>query len=91
MWNFLAGQNLTMWITDVEHPTAIVFPDRPAFAALISLHDLFKPTPLFRVGSWLLVCITVCGLAGRRRETPEGVFASAFAGRPPSMSSAFLP
>jgi hypothetical protein len=75
MWNFLAGQNLTMWIADVEHPTAIVFPDRPAFAALISLHDLLKPTPLFRVGSWLLVCITVCGLAWRRRETPEGVFA----------------
>ena len=34
-----------------------------------------KPTPLFRVGSWLLVCIAVCGFAWRRRETPEGAFA----------------
>jgi hypothetical protein len=75
MWNFLTGQNLTMWITDVEHPTVIVFPDRPAFAALISLHDLLKPTPLFRAGSWLLVCIAVCGFAWRRRKTPEGAFA----------------
>jgi hypothetical protein len=75
MWNFLAGQNLTMWITDVEHPNAIVFPDRPAFAVLISLHDLLKPAPLFRTGSWMLVCIAVCGFAWRRRETPEGAFA----------------
>jgi hypothetical protein len=43
MWNFLAGQNLTMWITDVEHPTAIVFPDRPAFAALISQANAAVP------------------------------------------------
>src|ERR1700722_11934621 len=63
MWNFLAGQNLTMWIADVEHPTAIVFPDRPAFAALISLHDLLKPTPLFRVG---------CSFASPRADSPGG-------------------
>jgi hypothetical protein len=75
MWNFLGRQNLTMWITDVEHATEIVFPDRLAFVALISLHDLLKPTPLFRAGSWLLVCIAVCGFAWRRRETPEGAFA----------------
>jgi peptidoglycan/LPS O-acetylase OafA/YrhL len=36
---------------------------------------MLKPTPLFRVGSWLLVCIIVCGFAWRRRETPEGAFA----------------
>ena len=70
MWNFLAGNNVTMWLADVEHRTATVFPDRPAFAALVWLHDRLKPTPLFRAGSWLLVCIVVCGFAWRRRETP---------------------
>jgi hypothetical protein len=75
MWNFLAGQNLTMWVADVEQPAGNVFPDRTAFVALVALHDRLKPTPLFRVGPWLLVCIAVCGLAWRRRETAEGAFA----------------
>lgn len=75
MWNFLWGSNPTMWLADVEHPTETVFPDRPAFLALVWLHDVLKPTPLFRTGSWLLVCLIVCGFAWRRRETPEGAFA----------------
>ena len=75
MWNFLGGDNLTMWVADVERPTQNVFPDRPAFVALVSLHDRLKPTLLFRVGAWLLVCLTVYGFAWRRRETPEGAFA----------------
>jgi hypothetical protein len=75
MWNFLGGSNLTMWVADVEHPAQTVFPDRPAFVALVLLHDRLKSTPLFRTGAWLLVCIAVCGLGWRRRETPEGAFA----------------
>jgi hypothetical protein len=74
-WNFLGGSNLTMWVADVEHPTATVFPDRPAFVALVGWHDALKPTPLFRAGAWLLVCLIVGGFAWRRRETPEGAFA----------------
>jgi hypothetical protein len=74
-WNFLGGNNLTMWLADVELPAQTVFPDRPAFAGLVWLHDRLKLTPLFRVGSWLLVCIIVCGFAWRRRETREGAFA----------------
>jgi hypothetical protein len=74
-WNFLAGNNSTMWLADVERPTENVFPDRPAFLALVRLHNMLKPTPLFRAGSWLLVCVAVCGFAWRRRETPEGAFA----------------
>jgi hypothetical protein len=74
MWNFLGGDNLTMWVADVERPTQNVFADRPAFVALVSLHDRLKPTPLFRAGSWLLVCLIACGFAWRRRETPEGAF-----------------
>jgi hypothetical protein len=74
-WNFLEGNNLTMWVADVEHPTAKIFGDRPAFVALVSVHDRLKPTPLFRTGAWLLVCIGVCGWSWRRRETREGAFA----------------
>jgi hypothetical protein len=75
MWNFLTGDNPTMWLADVDHWTETVFPDRAAFVALVSLHDLLKPTPLFRVGFWLLICLTVCGFASRRRRTPEAAFA----------------
>ncbi len=75
MSNFLVGNNLTMWVADVERPSATVFPDRPAFVALVSVHDMLKPTPLFQAGAWLLVCIVVCGFAWRRRDGPEGAFA----------------
>jgi len=75
MWNFLGGSNLTMWIADVEHPSENVFPGRVAFTALVSLHDLLKPTPLFRAGSWLLLCMVLCWFAWRRGNTREGAFA----------------
>jgi hypothetical protein len=74
-WNFLGGNNMTMWLADVERPSETVFPRRPAFAALVWLHDSLKPTPLFRAGSWLLICLVVCGFAWRRRQTSEGAFA----------------
>jgi hypothetical protein len=74
-WNFLSGNNLTMWVADVERPTETVFSDRPASVALVSLHDMLKPSPLFRAGTWLVLCIVVCGFAWPRRETTEGAFA----------------
>jgi hypothetical protein len=80
MWNFLAGSNLTIWVADVERPEKEVFADRPAFDALKHVHDVLKPTPLFRAGAWLLGCIAVCGLAWRRRATPEGAFAISICG-----------
>ena len=75
MWNFLTGANLTMWVTDVERPDREVFLDRPAFVMFKRVHDVLKPTPLFRAGTWLVACIAICGLAWRRRETAEGAFA----------------
>ncbi len=75
MWNFLAGNNLTMWTVDTGHPPQRLFLDRSRFAALVSLHDALKPTPLFRTGSWLLLCIVVSGFAWRRSDTREGAFA----------------
>jgi hypothetical protein len=75
MWNFLAADNLTMWTADVEHPTKNVFADRAAFNALVSAHDVLKPTPFLRAGSWLLACIIVCCLSWRRSAPREAAFA----------------
>ncbi|MGA9500562.1 MAG: hypothetical protein WBV52_10040, partial [Pseudolabrys sp.] len=80
MWNFLVGSNLTIWVADVERPEKEAFADRPAFVTLKHVHDVLKPTPLFRAGAWLLGCIAVCGLAWRRRATPEGAFALSICG-----------
>lgn len=75
MWNFLARPNLTMWVADIEKPSATVFPDRVAFKAARAVHDVLKPTLLFRAGIWLLLCMTICGVAWPRRESAEGAFA----------------
>ena len=75
MWNFLTGANFTMWTQDLEEQSNTQLPDRFAFAALIAIHDALKPTPLFRTGTWLLICIAVCAFAWRCRNTPAGAFA----------------
>jgi hypothetical protein len=75
MWNFLAADNLTMWLADVEHPTQQVFADRAAFVALVSVHNALKPTPLFRAGTWLLACMVLCCPGWRRAGSREGAFA----------------
>ncbi len=74
-WNFLAADNLTMWTADVEHPTQNVFADRAAFNAMVSAHDMLKPTPFLRAGFWLLACIVVCGVSWRRSAPREAAFA----------------
>jgi hypothetical protein len=75
MWNFLAGANLTIWTHDLDDPSKMALADRSAFTALRIMHDALKPTPLFRAGPWLLICIVVCAFAWRRRNTPAGAFA----------------
>ena len=75
MWNFLAGANLTMWTLDLDDTSKTIFADNPRLMALKTLHDALKPTPLFRAGSWLLICIAVCAFAWRARNTPSGAFA----------------
>jgi hypothetical protein len=75
MWNFLSGENFTMWTEDLDDQSKTQLPDRSAFNALIALHDALKPTPLFRAGTWLLICLAVCMVARRRRGTPAGAFA----------------
>jgi hypothetical protein len=91
MWNFLTGNNQVMWLADVEHPTENVYPGRVALAALVSLHDALKPTLLFRVGSWLLLCVGVCWFAWKRRETSEGAFALGVCGSAAVYVMTFFP
>lgn len=75
MWNFLTGENFTMWTQDLDDQSQTQLPNRFAFAALITIHDALKPTPLFRAGTWLLICVAVCVLGWRRRNTSSGAFA----------------
>jgi hypothetical protein len=80
MWNFLGGSNLTLWVANIESPSETVFPERSAFAVLMVVHDVLKPTVLFRAGFWLLACLLLLALAWRRRDTAEGAFAVAACG-----------
>ena len=80
MWNFLSGSNLTTWVADIEKPNETVFPERPAFAVLMVVHDVLKPTVFFHAGFWLLACLLMSALAWRRRDSPEGAFAIAVCG-----------
>jgi hypothetical protein len=80
MWNFLGGSNLTMWVANIEKPDETVFPDRPAFAVLMVVHDVLKPTIFSRVGFWLLACLVMFALAWRRRDTPAGALTIAACG-----------
>ncbi len=75
MWQFLARQNLTMWVVDVDNPSQVTHRDKPAFMALKSLHDSLAPTFVFRAGIWFLLSLAVCALGWPRRGTPEGAFA----------------
>jgi hypothetical protein len=72
--NFLFGRTLTMFTTDIENPDRTLFADNAWFQALGSLHDRLVPTPLFRAGAWLLLCMLWCVLGWRRRATPSGAF-----------------
>ena len=72
--NFLFGRTLTMFATDIADPTRTLFADNSWFQALRSLHDRLYPTPLFRAGTWLILCMLWCALGWRRRATPSGAF-----------------
>jgi hypothetical protein len=74
MANFLFDQNLIMWTVDIANPDRVVFADNRWFMALKAVADRLAPTPLFRAGTWLLLCMLWCALAWRRRATASGAF-----------------
>ncbi len=91
MGNFLTARNLTVWTLDVEHPGRTLFPDNRWFWALMGLHDRLVPTPLFRAGTWLAVCIVWCVVGWRRRATPAGAFLLGACGSAVVYMATFVP
>ena len=76
-WHFLTGANPTMWTYNIEEPDKPILDGRPAVVAVMTIDAALKATPLFRVGTWLLLCIAASVLAWRRRDRPAGAFAVA--------------
>ncbi len=75
MWTFLAGSNLTIDVVNWNDPSRAALTRNPLFKAVMDLHDALKPTPLFRVGFWLILAGAVCAFAWRARGSPAGAFA----------------
>jgi len=75
-WEFSRRQQPHMWVADVEHPWQTVFPDRPAFVAMVSLHDRLKRDRRCSEPEAGCSCVSRCaGFGWRQRKTPEGAFA----------------
>jgi hypothetical protein len=75
IWTLLTEPNVSMWTMDLDDTSKIAFADNPRLMALKALHDFLQPTPLFWIGSWLLLAVIVCLAAWRRRDTASGAFA----------------
>ena len=74
MGTFLFRRNFTIWTQDIGDMSKLALPNNRGFVALVAVSDVLKPTPLFRVVLWLLLCGAICVFAWRRRETPAGNF-----------------
>jgi hypothetical protein len=89
--NFLFGRTLTMFTTDIANPDRTLFADNTWFQALRSLHDRLVPTPLFRAGAWLALCILWFVVGWRRRATPSGAFLAGTCGSAVVYMATFIP
>jgi hypothetical protein len=74
-WTFLGGSNLTLELYDVDDPIRASLTQRPAFRALVVVHERLQPTLFFRVGSWLFLAAVILAITWRRRATVPGAFA----------------
>jgi hypothetical protein len=74
-WNLLAGDNLVARFYDLDDADKVVRADDSLLQAVKTLHDALEPTPVFRVGAWLIVCLGVAAAGWRGRATPAGAFA----------------
>jgi hypothetical protein len=88
---FLLDSHLTMWTADIENPPKTIFEHRPAFMTFKSIHDALQPTPLFRMGTWLLTSLLFCALAWRRRSTADGAFVIGVCGSAALYVLSYLP
>lgn len=69
MRTFLLGSNFTIWTQDINDPGRLAVPENRGFAALVAVSNVLKPTPLFRVVLWLMLCAIICAAAWRRQDT----------------------
>jgi hypothetical protein len=90
MWTFLTRANLTMWTIDLNDTSKIAFADNPRLMALKQFHDVLKPTPLFRAGTWLLFDLVLCLFAWRLRDRPVGAFVLGICGSAVVYTMTFL-
>jgi hypothetical protein len=88
---FLFDSHLAMWREDIDRPQQTVFADRPAFMALTAVQDALEPTPLFRMGTWLLASLVLLLPAWRRRASPEGAFLCGVCGSATLYALSYLP
>lgn len=70
---FLTGDNLVMWTYDIDNQNKPVFADRAAFTTLVAMQKAL-PAWLFKPATWLALCLLLCAMAWRRRNTPSGAF-----------------
>jgi len=90
--NFLwGGENVALWPRELDDPKQLIYQDRPAFQALVSIHDALKPTVIFRAGTWLAVSLFLALLAWRRRDEPVGAFMLCVCGSGAIYMLTFLP
>ena len=80
-WNFMVTDDkITLWVFNIEDLSKPVLNGRAGFAGLAALDRVLNRTPVLRVGPWLALCLTICALAWRRRDTPSGSFVLGVAG-----------
>jgi hypothetical protein len=77
MTHFLAGPTLTLELYHASDPAFTPLARNRLFHAALAIHAALKPTPLFRLGFWLLLAAAIGALAWSRRATPSGAFALA--------------
>jgi hypothetical protein len=75
MTKFLGESNSTLELYNANDPTKTSLARNPFFISVIALHDVLRPTVLFRVGLWLVLAIAIGLLAWPRRATAAGAFA----------------
>jgi hypothetical protein len=73
---FLFDPNtLTLELYHADDPAKSSLAQNGFFQTLRALHEMLKPTMLFRPGFWLILAALIGGMAIPRRATPAGAFA----------------
>jgi hypothetical protein len=90
MASFLADANLIMWTTDLNDTSKVAFADNPRLMTIKQIHDVLKPTLLFRADTWFLFALLIGFFAWPCRDRPMGAFALAVCGSAAVYTMTFL-